>query len=235
MLMKKIKFKILILLIFVLGTSQYSLDIFADTPSERITVTKNNSTILDGEIGEWDPDIVDKPDFENNKDVDEIEGNKPQQGDYYTISVTVPINMEFYVLPNSHLGFGSFYSPTYTIKNNGSKNISVKLSSFNIEKGLEDDKTTPLYVEKIDSTDHKTQIELKMCSIDDLDTWWKLSKEIDLTSLDKLQDSELYTLTANEKKGVTFNAEKWELPQIVSGKEKAVSNFTACFTFSVSP
>ncbi len=57
------------------------------------------------------------------------------EDDYYTISVTVPLNMEFYVLPNSQLAMGNFYSPTYTIKNNGSKNISVNISSFDMENG----------------------------------------------------------------------------------------------------
>ena len=49
--------------------------------------------------------------------------------------------MEFYVLPNSQLAFGSFYSPMYTIKNNGSKNISVSLDSFQIKDKIEDDDT----------------------------------------------------------------------------------------------
>lgn len=84
---KKIKFKSLILLIFVLSTSRYSLDIFADTSSENSLVTENKSTILDGEIGEWDPEITDKPNF--NKSNLEIDGNIPNEENYYTISVTV--------------------------------------------------------------------------------------------------------------------------------------------------
>lgn len=48
MFMKKFKFKMLIVMIFVLSLNQHSLDIFADKP------TQNESTILDGEIGEWD-------------------------------------------------------------------------------------------------------------------------------------------------------------------------------------
>ena len=41
MLMRKIKFKILILLIFALSTSQYSLEIFSDTPSQTTPDTEN--------------------------------------------------------------------------------------------------------------------------------------------------------------------------------------------------
>ena len=38
--------------------------------------------------------------------------------------------MEFLVLHSSQLVFGKFISPMYTIKNNGSKNLSVSLDSF---------------------------------------------------------------------------------------------------------
>ena len=227
-------FKKFILIVSVIIINTSSLDVFATPPSEDDQIYKNESTILDGEIGEWDPILDDKPKF--NEEGLEVDGNLPEEGEYYTISVTVPLNMEFYVLPNSQLAFGSFYSPVYNIKNNGSKNISVNLSTFDIESGVEDEETTPLYVEKINSTDSRTQIELNICTVEDLDTWWEIDKKIDLTNLHQLGDSEkeLYVLNANDEKGVTFDAEKWELPQIVSNKKKAVSNFRAGFTFSIN-
>lgn len=233
--MDKIKFlKNFIGLILIMIINISSLNVFANQPSEDDGIYKNESTILDGEIGEWDLEINNKPNF--NEEGLEVDGDIPQREDYYTISVTVPVNMEFYVLPNSQLAMGSFYSPTYTIKNNGSKSISVNLSSFDMENGVEDEETTPLYIEKINSTDTRTQIELKMCSIENLSTWWEIDKKIDLTKLDELGDSEkeLYVLRANDEKGVTFDAEKWELPQIVSNKKKAVSNFRASFVFSIN-
>lgn len=233
--MKKIKYlRRFILIVLAISINISSLDVFANPPSENSKIYKNESTILDGEIGEWDPLLNDKPNF-NQQDL-EVDRNKPQQGDYYTISVTVPVNMEFYVLPNSQLVRGSFYSPVYNIKNNGSKNISVNISSFDIENGVDDKETTPLYVEKIDPNDNKTQIELKLCSIENLNTWWELGKKIDLTDLQQLNESEkeLYTLSANEEKGVTFDSEKWELPELVSNKKKAVSNFRASFVFSIN-
>ena len=233
--MDKIKFlKNFIWLILIMIINISSLNVFANQPSEDDGIYKNESTILDGEIGEWDLEINNKPNF--NEEGLEVDGDIPQREDYYTISVTVPVNMEFYVLPNSQLAMGSFYSPTYTIKNNGSKSISVNLSSFDMENGVEDEETTPLYIEKINSTDTRTQIELKMCSIENLSTWWEIDKKIDLTKLDELGDSEkeLYVLRANDENGVTFDAEKWELPQIVSNKKKAVSNFRASFVFSIN-
>ena len=77
MFMRKIKFKILILLMCFISINQYSLNVFADTPSDDIpsvntpstentnspTNKNNSSTVLDGEIGEWDPTLDDNPDF----------------------------------------------------------------------------------------------------------------------------------------------------------------------------
>ena len=109
MFMRKIKFKILILLMCFISINQYSLNVFADTPSDDIpsvntpstentnspTNKNNSSTVLDGEIGEWDPRLDDdNPDF-NNPELDEIDGHIPTEDEYYTISVTVPLNMEF--------------------------------------------------------------------------------------------------------------------------------------------
>ena len=136
--MDKIKFlKNFIWLILIMIINISSLNVFANQPSEDDGIYKNESTILDGEIGEWDLEINNKPNF--NEEGLEVDGDIPQREDYYTISVTVPVNMEFYVLPNSQLAMGSFYSPTYTIKNNGSKSISVNLSSFDMENGVEDE------------------------------------------------------------------------------------------------
>lgn len=233
--MDKIKFLkkfILILLVIIINTS--SLDVFATPPSEDDSVYENKSTILDGEIGEWDPTLNDNPNF---NDVELEDGVRlPQENEYYTISVTVPVNMEFYVFQHSNKLEGNLFSPIYSIKNNGSKNISVKINSFYRKENTEiyDKNTVPLYVEKLNSEDGRTQIELKMCAIEDLGTSMRVSKEIDLTEFkpDVNLEKELYTLSANQKKGVTFEAEKWEFPN-VSEKGKAISNFSAGFVFSV--
>ena len=107
--MKKNKFRCLIL-ILALCMAKNPLDAFANTG--------NSNTILEGEIGLWDPHESDKPNFSGIADTD-IEGKKPTEGEYFNvISVTVPIDMEFMVLPSSTSTFGSFYAPKYTIKNN---------------------------------------------------------------------------------------------------------------------
>lgn len=221
---KLLKNFILTLLVIIINTSP--LDVFANPPSEDDGVYKNKSTILDGEIGEWDPGISDKPNF-NDTEV-EVDGKLPEEGKYYTISVTVPLNMEFIALNHN-----TFYSPVYTIKNNGSKNISVKLSGFSREENttLNDENTVPLYVEEVNRDDNITQIELKMCTIEDLNNSVKVNKEIDLTNL--TEETELYRLSANQKKGVTFDSKRWDIPKINSENGKATSNFICNFIVSI--
>mgnify|MGYP007008134827 CR=1 FL=1 len=114
--------------------------------------------------------------------------------------------------------------------------ISVKINSFDREENTEiyDRNTVPLYVEELNSEDDRTQIELRMCAIEDLNDG-RINKEIDLTKLSTLspQDKELYVLNSNQEKGIKFAADDWELPQFASNKENAMSNFTSSFVFSI--
>ncbi len=50
-----------------------------DTPSEdrQVNYIQNESTILDGEIGEWDPTLNDNPNF--NEEELEVDGHIPQR------------------------------------------------------------------------------------------------------------------------------------------------------------
>ena len=227
MFMRKIKFKILILLMCFISINQYSLNVFADTPSDDIpsvntpstentnspTNKNNSSTVLDGEIGEWDPTLDDNPDF-NNPELDEIDGHIPTEDEYYTISVTVPLNMEFMVMQDGKSAFGKFFSPTYTVKNNGSKNISVKIKSFEPQSGTNDQDTTTLYIDRLNPGDGKTQMELKLGVLNDLDLS-EFNKEIDLTQIDTLSqaEQELFNLEANQVKKFKFTSTRWEIPK----------------------
>lgn len=231
MFIEKIKYlKKIILIALVISINTSSLDIFANPPSGDSKINKNESTILDGEIGEWDPDLSDKPNF--NENGLEVDANVPQQGDYYTISVTVPLNMEFYVIPNNQSALGSFASPIYTIKNNGSKNISVNVSSFNIKNEITDANTAPLYIKKVKHGDGRTQMELKLVSLVDM-IYNKFDTEIDLT--EPLNNpKELCRLDANKEKGIRFDSDFWEVPKVEANKEQAMSNFRVGFTFSIN-
>lgn len=224
----KLKFLIFILALFIANIPYYT---FAESTINKTTASEGGNTTLDGEIGEWDPNMEDAPDFSG---ITDIEGSIPNEREYFTISVTVPLHMEFYVLPHSQLAFGSFYSPEYTIKNNGSKTVVAKINSFSMENSEETDTNDPLYIEKVVGGDGRTQMELKMNAVENLDSNGK-SKEVDLTKLNTLSEEEktLYELQANETKKVKFVSDNWELPQYESNKETASSSYLAGFEFSI--
>ena len=95
----------------------------------------SNSVELDGGIGEWGPD-KDKnlPNFNGTEgsekpDVD----NALQKGEYFTISATVPLNMEFLIKNENKNGSspnGKFITPYYKVINNGSHKLKVHFESF---------------------------------------------------------------------------------------------------------
>lgn len=234
---KKIQCLILIVALFIARSQLYVFSETSNTESSNngnITGAqpKDTTTILDGQIGEWDPTDTNAPNF--NQEGLETEGNKPVDGEYYTISVTVPLNMEFMVLQSSHLAFGSFFSPEYSITNNGSKTLDVKVKSFERDAQTQtpSDKTG-LYVEKVVHGDKKVQMELKLTGIDSLSTG--TNKDVDLINVTALSDEErkLHVLQKNETKKVRFSAKKWELPKSEGYDKDAISNFTAGLEFSI--
>lgn len=237
---KKIKCLILIIALFITRSQLY---VFSETTSSGDNNNKvisggpqaEDTITLDGQIGEWDPNDSDSPNF--NTAGLEIEGNKPQKGQYYTISVTVPLSMEFTVFPTNQLAFGQFYSPEYTIKNNGSKTLEVRIDKFDQNNStLLSNDETQLYIEKVSDGDGKTQMELNLSVVDKFNS---ITKNIDLTKLSdpnsNLSDAEktLYELKANESKEFKFSSDRWELPWFESNKKSARSNFTAGFEFSI--
>ena len=239
--MKKNNFKYCMCICALLSLGFNPINTFATTPMKEgfgVENTKKPSikynpdpkldnTTLDGQIGEWDPNRF--------EEITDIEGNIPQEGEYKTISVTVPFEMEFMVLHNSQSAIGSFYSPIYKIKNNGSKELNVKVKEFSMDETFDyGEDYAKLYVEKINRQDNKTQLELKISAIEDL-VFDSVIKSIDLTELNSLTEDEkiLYTLRQNETKRVKFSSNNWELPQYVEKKTKAKSDFDLIFEFSI--
>lgn len=192
--------------------------------------TAGGKTELDGQIGEWDPTDNSAPDFDGI-DPSDMEGTIPDSDKYFTISVTAPLNMEFAVLPNSHQPFGSFFSPEYEIKNNGSKNICVKVKEIIqwTPYDLEKDKTV-LYIDEQVPGDKKTQMELLLTSFDG-----NKKKDIPLYNLESLGEEEkvLFNLKQNEAKKMKFSSDTWDLPQYESRKDEAEANFNLKLEFSV--
>lgn len=253
--MKKNNFKYFVCICALLSVGFNPMNTFATTPVEGSSGVESDaggnssgdsnephvkynpdpeehSTTLDGQIGEWDPNRF--------EDIEDIEGHIPQEDEYYTISVTVPIEMEFTVLNSSYSEFGSFYSPIYKIKNNGTKTLDVRIKSFERDETVVSEEDSDiLHVEEVVHGDGKVQMELKIGTLKDRYAT-SISKEpfspVDLT--ENLQDSSknlLCELTTNEAKLIKFDAERWEIPQYesVEKKTKASSEFIAEFEFSI--
>lgn len=253
--MKKNNFKYFVCICALLSVGFNPMNTFATTPVEGSSGVESDaggnssgdsnephvkynpdpeehSTTLDGQIGEWDPNRF--------EDIEDIEGHIPQEDEYYTISVTVPLDMEFMVLKSSYSQFGNFYSPTYSIKNNGTKTLNVRVKSFERDETLGSEEDTDiLHVGKVVQGDGKVQMELKIGTLKDKYAT-SISKEpfapVDLT--EDLKDSSnnlLCELTTNEAKLIKFDAKKWEIPKYESTEKKgnASSEFVAEFEFSI--
>lgn len=194
--------------------------------------TASGKTELDGKIGEWDPDDSEKPNFDDYDDPNDIEGTIPESDKYFTISMTVPLNMEFSVLPVSSDPFGYFLSPEYGIKNNGSKTIRVKVKEMiqGVPYTLEEEDKTILYIDEEVPGDKKSQMELLLTAFDG-----NKNKDIPLYDLDSLSEEEkvLFDLKQNETKKVKFDSDRWDLPWFESGKDEAEANFNLKLEFSV--
>lgn len=235
--MKKLKSLILTMcFMMIVGSSNIyatnrSIEYATTTSGTSSPHTASGKTELDGKIGEWDPNDSEKPDFDGIGSSD-IEGTIPGNDDYFTISVTVPTNMEFMVLPNSQDYRGSFFSPEYTIKNNGSKNITVKAKTMTRDSNtVIDSNIAPLYVGKRVQGDNEMQIELMLTAIDGWD-----KKNIRLYDMGSLNEDEkiLYNLGENETKKVKFYAKNWDLLKYEVKQEEAKSNFSLSLEFSVA-
>lgn len=227
---KKIKYLILIIALFIARSQLY---VFSETNInnniQNITggPAQNGNIELDGQIGDWNPENQDSPNFNQPG----LDAEIPGEGDYYTISVTVPVNMRFVVLPSSGTPIGLFYSPTYSITNNGSETLEMQINDFYIDEStpLEENETL-LRIGKINKDDKDTQMELKLSVLD------ISKKDIDLTdNIKNLTEDQkkIFDLEKNETKKFKFSAKKWELPINASKKEKAKSNFMAKFKFSI--
>ncbi len=193
------------LLIFMKNDYNIAFSATSNSESENITeIPKNQGVELDGVIGEWD--LSEEVSGKLDKLPDgEIEGTKPNSGNYFTISVTVPTNMEFGVYRNSsNPEMGYFYSPKYEITNNGSKALDVRVG---FDKGNGTDPQKNLFVDKPVRGNGKVEIELGLSYIQN-----KEKVEVDLTKNLKSNDGRAYlgTLVANEQSVVTFKSSNWE-------------------------
>lgn len=216
----------------------------------------SNSVELDGGIGEWGPD-KDKnlPNFNGTEgsekpDVD----NALQKGEYFTISATVPLNMEFLIKNENENGSspnGKFITPYYKVINNGSHKLNVHFESFeyatsstNKTSGLITEKLEKLYV--VDNpTPKNNMVEMKLNLTYDRPSNSYL-KRIDLipptnspTITSRLLKSsnsvaqELGELDPNEQARLYYGSDLWETPKSEGINKGVEANFNLKLAFSI--
>lgn len=222
------------------------------TPSTPPENKGSNNVELEGGIGEWGPD-KDKnlPNFNGTEkpDVD----NALQEGQYFTISATVPLNMEFLIKNENENGSspnGKFITPYYKVINNGSHKLKVHFESFEYAtskttktSGLVKEDLAQLYV--VDTpTPNNNKVEMKLNLTYDRPSNSYL-KRIDLiptnssTITSRLLKSsnsveqELGELDPNEQARLYYGSDLWETPKSENVTKGVEANFNLKLAFSI--
>lgn len=225
------------------------------TPSTPPENKGSNNVELEGGIGEWGPDKDSSlPNFNGTEgsekpDVD----NELQKGEYFTISATVPLNMEFLIKNENENGSspnGKFITPYYKVINNGSHKLKVHFESFEYAtssttktSGLITEKLEKLYV--VDNPIPKNNmVEMKLNLTYDRPSNSYL-KRIDLiptnssTITSRLLKSsnsveqELGELDPNEQARLYYGSDLWESPKSENVTKGVEANFNLKLAFSI--
>lgn len=216
----------------------------------------SNSVELDGGIGEWGPDKDNKlPNF-NGTEGSEKPGvdNEPQKGEYFTISATVPLNMEFLIKNENENGSspnGKFITPYYKVINNGSHKLKVHFESFEYAtssttktSGLITENLEKLYV--VDNpTPNNNKVEMKLNLTYDRPSNSYLKRinlvppENSSTITSRLLKSsnsveqELGELDPNEQARLYYGSDLWESPKSENVTKGVEANFNLKLAFSI--
>lgn len=213
----------------------------------------SNSVELDGGIGEWGPD-KDKnlPNFNGTEktDVD----NALQEGQYFTISATVPLNMEFLIKNENENGSspnGKFITPYYKVINNGSHKLKVHFESFEYANskttktsGLVKEDLAPLYVvSQPEKNNGKVEMRLNLTYDRPSNSYLKridlLPPENSSTITSRLLKSSnsveqvLGLLDPNEQARLYYGSDLWETPKSENVEKGVEANFNLKLAFSI--
>lgn len=226
------------------------------TPNKPLENKGSNSVELDGGIGEWGLDKDDSlPDFDKPESGDKPDvDNEPEKDEYFTISATVPLNMEFLIKNKYEDGFsreGIFITPYYKIVNNGSHTLKVHFESFEYAtskttktSGLVKEELGKLYVvETPEAENGRVEMMLDLMYDRPSNPYFKKIKlippENSSTITSKLINSTNQTeevlglLDPNEEGRLYYGSDLWEIPKS-EGIEKGVeANFNLKLAFSI--
>lgn len=216
----------------------------------------SNNVELEGGIGEWGPGKDDKlPNFNETTGSEKLDvDNKPEEGQYFTISATVPLNMEFLIKNENENGSspnGKFITPYYKVTNNGSHKLKVHFESFEYANskttktsGLVKEDLAPLYVVS-QPQKNNGKVEMKLNLTYDRPSNSYL-KRIDLvpptnspTITSRLLKSsnsveqELGELDPNEQARLYYGSDLWESPKSENVTKGVEANFNLKLAFSI--
>lgn len=216
----------------------------------------SNSVELDGGIGEWGPDKDNKlPNFNETTGSEKLDvDNKPEEGQYFTISATVPLNMEFLIKNENENGSspnGKFITPYYKVINNGSHKLKVHFESFEYAtskatktSGLVKEDLAPLYVvSQPEKNNGKVEMKLNLTYDRPSNSYLKridlLPPENSSTITSRLLKSSnsveqvLGLLDPNEQARLYYGSDLWESPKSENVTKGVEANFNLKLAFSI--
>lgn len=226
------------------------------TPSTPPENKGSNNVELEGGIGEWGPDKDNKlPNFNGTTGSEKLDvDNEPQKGQYFTISATVPLNMEFLIKNENENGSspnGKFITPYYKVINNGSHKLKVHFESFEYAtskatktSGLVKEDLAPLYVvSQPEKNNGKVEMRLNLTYDRPSNSYLKrinlVPPENSSTITSRLLKSsnsveqELGELDPNEQARLYYGSDLWESPKSENVTKGVEANFNLKLAFSI--
>ena len=225
------------------------------TPSTPPENKGSNNVELEGGIGEWGPDKDSSlPNFNETTGSEKLDvDNKLEEGQYFTISATVPLNMEFLIKNENENGSspnGKFITPYYKVINNGSHKLKVHFESFEYAtskatktSGLVKEDLAPLYVvSQPEKNNGKVEMKLNLTYDRPSNSYLKRIDLIPTNSptitsrLLKSSNSveqELGELDPNEQARLYYGSDLWETPKSENVEKGVEANFNLKLAFSI--
>lgn len=224
-----------------------------NTPPEN---KGSNNVELEGGIGEWGPDKDSSlPNFNGATGSEKLDvDNKLEEGQYFTISATVPLNMEFLIKNENENGSspnGKFITPYYKVINNGSHKLKVHFESFEYAtskatktSGLVKEDLPPLYVvSQPEKNNGKVEMKLNLTYDRPSNSYLKridlLPPENSSTITSRLLKSSnsveqvLGLLDPNEQARLYYGSDLWESPKSENVTKGVEANFNLKLAFSI--
>ena len=226
------------------------------TPSTPPENKGSNNVELEGGIGEWGPDKDNKlPNFNGTEGSEKLDvDNALQKGQYFTISATVPLNMEFLIKNENENGSspnGKFITPYYKVTNNGSHKLKVHFESFEYANSkatktsdLLKEELEPLYVvSQPEKNNGKVEMKLNLTYDRPSNSYLKrinlVPPENSSTITSRLLKSsnsveqELGELDPNEQARLYYGSDLWESPKSENVTKGVEANFNLKLAFSI--